>query len=92
MAKMLVDVLSEASNQAVVVMPGRAFPGIVIQGDSLASLSSLASVVRERAGACADDDLVEYAVGLSDILGGLLRHYQATLLAAGWRLPYELPE
>ncbi|WP_430426199.1 DUF6959 family protein [Phenylobacterium sp.] len=30
--------LSEATNFAVVQLPGRAYPGVVFQGDSLASL------------------------------------------------------
>jgi len=30
-----VEVLSEASNYAVIRMPGRHFPGYVVQGDSL---------------------------------------------------------
>jgi hypothetical protein len=33
-----VEVLSEASNQAVIKLPGGAFPGSVVQGDSLAIL------------------------------------------------------
>lgn len=39
-----VDVFSEATNAAVVRMPGRRFPGVVVQGDTL---STLVNDVRE---------------------------------------------
>jgi hypothetical protein len=41
MTKMEIEVYSEATNQAVVQMPGRQFPGSVIQGDSLSILYKL---------------------------------------------------
>jgi hypothetical protein len=38
----MIELLYEESNFAVVKLPGRAFPGVVIQGDSLFVLYSLA--------------------------------------------------
>jgi hypothetical protein len=35
------EVLSDVSNNAVVRMPGRRFPGLVIQGDSLSIKTSV---------------------------------------------------
>ena len=86
-----VEVLSEDSLQAVIKLPGRAFPGSVVQGDSLASLLSRARSVRDRARLTVDSELAEEAAELHDLLQGRLLHYQSTLLASGWQLPYGAP-
>jgi hypothetical protein len=36
--RLTAEILSHASNSGIVQMPGRKFPGIVIQGDSLSNL------------------------------------------------------
>ena len=75
--------LTEATNYAVVQLPGRKFPGVVVQGDSLKSLVSLLEA------AIADDsehlDLIEETL---DILKGAQSRYEATCSAAGIALPY----
>jgi hypothetical protein len=86
-----VEVLSEASNQAVIKLPGRAFPGSVVQGDSLSILLSLARAVRDGARRTADSQLAEDAAELHHLLQERLLHYQATLQASGWLLPYGAP-
>jgi hypothetical protein len=91
MRKIEVEMLSEASNQVVLKLPGRAFPGSVVQGDSLAVLLSLARTVRDRARLTGDPELAEQAAQLHELLRGRLLHYQSTLLASGWRLPYGAP-
>jgi hypothetical protein len=57
--------LSDATNYAVVQLPGRAFPGVVIQGDSLHSL--IAEI--EEAGATNDPD--EQKNILNEVVGSL---------------------
>lgn len=91
MRRIEVEVLSEASNLAVIKLPGRAFPGSVVQGDSLSILLSLARSVRDRARLTVDPELAEEAAELHDLLQGRLLHYQSTLLASGWQLPYGSP-
>ena len=86
-----VEVLSEDSLQAVIKLPGRAFPGSVVQGDSLSILLSLARSVRDRARLTVDAELAEGAAELHELLQSRLLHYQSTLLASGWQLPYEAP-
>jgi hypothetical protein len=86
-----VEVLSEAANQAVIKLPGRAFPGSVVQGDSLSALFSLARSVRDRARRTVYSELAEDAAELHDLLHGRLLHYQSTLLSSGWQLPYGAP-
>jgi hypothetical protein len=74
--KLEIDVLSDRSNAAVVKMPGRAFPGLVVQGDTL---SILADAVRT--------DPVE----ASAILDELLSHYIKVLDAERIGLPFNRP-
>ena len=75
--------LTEATNYAVVQLPGRKFPGVVVQGDSLNNLVSLLEA------ALADEserlDLIEETL---DILRGARNRYEATCSAAGIALPY----
>ena len=87
--KIEVRCLSEASNHAVVHLPGRAFPGSVIQGDTLRNLLGLARTVRSHARRLGDAEAIDDAVELHVLLEQRLLHYQDVLLAAGSRLPYE---
>ena len=59
-----VEVLSDAVNRAVVRMPGRQFPGIVVQGDRLVSLIGAARDIAERAKALGDTELSRLAGNL----------------------------
>ena len=77
--------LSEPTNYAVVQLPGRAFPGIVFQGDSL---NALISDLREVA---AETDADERARGLNSVINDLTevqRHYEDVLRRRSIQLPY----
>jgi hypothetical protein len=79
-------VLSRETNSWVVQVPGRKFPAIVIQGDTLKVLCGLAEETREAVGPASDawhaaDDLVK---GLQ----GLLGVYERTLSDNGLETPY----
>jgi hypothetical protein len=80
------DVFSEASNQAIVRMPGRRFPGVVIQGDTLSGLVLDAkNILRElRAG----NEPIQDARYLVERLTEYLDHYERTLAAHDIPLPY----
>ena len=82
MRKQELEVYSEASNAAVVRAPGRQYPGLVVQGDTLANLHGLASLVAER---CTGGEATE----LKEMLDGLLRHYERVLGEYGLALPYQ---
>ena len=82
------EVFSTASNAAVVKAPGRRFPGVVLQGDTLRSLASLAAEVSERIGDTEDEELRDALLELRERLGGLLSHYEAVLKEHGHSLPY----
>lgn len=88
MEYMELEVYSQATNRAVVKMPGRHFPGLVIQGDSLSSLLYLAESICEKSEKTSDVDLVNETRELKDHLQQLLLHYEATLSKHNIPLPY----
>jgi hypothetical protein len=87
------EVYSEASNYGVVRMPGRAYPGCVVQGDSLAILfrtaRRVAYLVKDTGAAEAEllGDLEDLCRSLLD----RLLHYQEVLRQEGFDLPYVWP-
>ncbi|TNJ32634.1 DUF6959 family protein [Arenimonas terrae] len=82
-----VEIYSDASNAAVMRHPGRRFPGVLVQGDTLSSLVGQASSVAERAEGL-DEDARDELDGLLEKLRDLLGHYEETLLTHGLDLPY----
>jgi hypothetical protein len=87
--RMELEVFSTATNQAVLQMPGRRFPGLVIQGDALWNLHEVAKgVVADLRGGGRP---FEEAQELADQLHGFLEHYEATLNAYRIPLPYVKP-
>lgn len=91
MERVEVEVFSQDVNAWVVRTPGRQFPALLIQGDTLSSLYELAEsmLARARACDCTDEDLSGEAEELRDRLWGAVRHYEETLRASGFALPYE---
>lgn len=85
---MELEVYSQATNRAVVKMPARHFPGLLIQGDALSSLLSLAESICEKSEKTPDVDLIDAARELRDNLQQLLSHYEATLSKHNIPLPY----
>ncbi len=69
-------------------MPGRAFPGIVIQGDSLSILVSTVQQVAEQAKQCNNSELEESISLLQETLVAYQAHYERVLKEHGTRLPY----
>src|SRR3954471_519641 len=90
MERVEVEAYSQGVNGWIVRTPGRQFPAVVIQGDSLSILFSLAQSVLERARqcSCADDELTEEAEELRDHLWGRLHHYEEVLREHELALPY----
>jgi hypothetical protein len=80
-----VKLLSPPSNYAVVHLPGRAFPGVVFQGDSL---DTLIADIREVA---SEADPEERDFALKDIierLESVQKHYEEVLGKEGLQRPY----
>jgi hypothetical protein len=82
------EVYSEASNYAIVRMPGRNFPGCVVQGDSLNGLLSLAKSIRQRVDSSDDEELIGETDELVELISDRLSHYESVLSEHGISLPY----
>ncbi len=74
-----IEIYSDATNAAIMRHPGRRFPGLLIQGDTLFSLYQLST-----RGSSHPEDLNE----LQDRLRGLLEHYKEVLAAHDIELPF----
>jgi hypothetical protein len=86
--KIELEVFSTETNATVVRMPGRRFPGVVIQGDSLLTLRERAAEIAELARSGMVDDATEAADALAQSLDQWLIAYEHTLVEHGLGLPY----
>jgi hypothetical protein len=82
-----VEIYSDQTNAAVLRHPGRKFPGVLLQGDSLYALcmQADAACIEER------DSLSSVNDELNDLrnrLWGLLNHYKSVLDEHGIPLPF----
>jgi predicted RNase H-like HicB family nuclease len=83
-----VKLLSRPVNFAVVQLPGRQFPGVVVQGDTL---HSLVQRVDELLQLLRSGDVDELSAGISNISEQLTEaktHYESVCAGLGIRLPY----
>jgi Family of unknown function (DUF6959) len=83
-----VEILSDATNAAVMRHPGRKFPGILIQGDTLFIKCQMADEACEAARGRVDDDDFVNLTDLRDWLRGLLDHYNQVLGAHDMKFPF----
>jgi len=85
-----VEVFSNATNHWIIRTPGRAFPAMVIQGDSLSILVRGAEKLLHgvRAVSSPDSELVDQAEMLCELLQERLKDYEAVLHQHGIELPY----
>lgn len=88
MERIEVELLTDAGNDAVVRLPPRNFPGVLIQGDSLSVMrDDVARIVK----ACDQGDVTEAreeAAFLLSSLDELLARYTAALKAHDMPLPF----
>jgi len=88
MERVEVELFTDGSNNAVVRMPGRQFPGVVVQGDSLWGLRRDVAEIRD---ACRGGDVaeaLEAAEFLLENLDAMLLRYSDALERHGIRRPY----
>ena len=88
MKKIEVASLSTAVNAAVIRLPGRKFPGVVIQGDSLKILVDLVAKIDRLSGRSDNPELQGTTSELRQTLDRYIRVYEETLRANGEPLPY----
>jgi hypothetical protein len=88
MKRIEVEILSESVNSPVVRTPGRKFPGVIIQGDSLKNILSLSEEVYGLSRKIKDSEIEDLALELRDLLGAYLAEYEAAVKANNLELPY----
>jgi len=88
MEKMELEVYSQQSNSAVIKPPGRNYPGVVIQGDSLSVLYSEALEVLKALQDSGDEEPYYAALELAEKLETHLDHYSQVLQEHGIELPF----
>jgi hypothetical protein len=82
------EVWSTQVNSSVVRVPGRRFPGVVIQGDSLSILFDLSMDLVDGFSKTADSELTSAAEELAEKLFAHVKSYESVLEARGVALPY----
>ena len=82
-----VEIYSDAINASVMRHPGRRFPGVLVQGDTLNSLVAQATSIAQQANAL-DEESRDELEDLLEKVRGLLDHYEETLLEHGLELPF----
>lgn len=77
--------LTPPSNYAVVQLPGRQFPGVVIQGDSLSNIVALLQEAKNQEDPDERTDLIGEVL---DTLEASLERFKTVCRAAGLGLPF----
>ncbi len=83
-----VELLSRPSNFAVVQLPGRNFPGVVVQGDTLNALVRQLQKISELLMANEVDELASEVEDMREQLLGAIAHYESVCTTRGIALPY----
>jgi len=78
------------SNSGIVHLPGRRFPAVAIQGDTLSSMLSSALELMESANKNKDEDMYYEAQELAKRLYQHLKQYESVLESEGFEKPYSL--
>jgi hypothetical protein len=87
MEKIQIEVYSQTTNAPVVRMPGRAYPGVVIQGDSLHIVHHIAFTILERVRGQPDEELSLEASALRQTLAGFLQNSERVMQEHNLSLP-----
>ncbi|WP_425455370.1 DUF6959 family protein [Amycolatopsis palatopharyngis] len=86
MSDIAADVLSDATNCAVVRLQSRRFPGILLQGDTVSMLEGMLGEVAQAPSLEAAKEVIQEVKAL---VADYLDTYERTLGAARIPLPYE---
>lgn len=82
-------ILARAGNWAVVHLPGRRFPGLHLQGDTLAAMrTQLADAARVLRGDPADAHALDEVDDVVEEMSALLAYYEQVLAERGSERPY----
>ncbi|MCI0702168.1 MAG: hypothetical protein L0241_13880 [Planctomycetia bacterium] len=86
-----VEVYSSETNAAILRFPGRQFPGVLIQGDTLSTLFALSRRILHHTAENDTEEAQAYAEELAQTLAMLLKHYEHVLEQQKMPLPYVSP-
>jgi hypothetical protein len=79
-------ILGQMSNIAVVQLPTRNFPGIVLQGDTVSTFLRAIDDIRNN---CSDPEAMAAADELDEKIRTALRFYEDVLDGEGIKIPYQ---
>jgi hypothetical protein len=85
------EILSHIPNSGIVQLPGRRFPGVVIQGDTLSNLLDSARYLLAQFREMRDEERYYEVFMLVEQLQMQLQHYEQALAQRGSQLPYSIP-
>jgi hypothetical protein len=88
MEYMELEVYSQSINRGVIKMPSQNFPGLLLQGETLAALLKMAKTIHEKAQSTTDTDLIATSLEMQDTLQKLVAHFEATLSKHNIPVPY----
>lgn len=83
-----IKLYDHVSNSGIVHLPGRRFPAVAIQGDSLSGMLTTAVSFMAKARKLQDEDLYYAALMLAERLQGHLCQYEDALEKEGFGRPY----
>jgi hypothetical protein len=75
MKELTVLLYGEQTNNAVLKMPGRKFPGVLLQGDTLKNLLDTSEQVASLARQQGNSELIDEAEGLTEMLSEIYQGY-----------------
>lgn len=84
-----VELFSAPTNNAVIRMPGRHYPGVLIQGDTLASLLDIAREIEALVDFESGSQLADRVIDLRKRLESMVSWYEERMIDAGLTLPYK---
>ena len=87
-----VEMFTPVQNNAILRLPGRRYPGVLIQGDSLSDLLKQSKAVLRIVESVGNPILLEKTADLHKDLQDLQRRYEKVLLEHGMKLPYSNDE
>ena len=82
------QILSHIPNSGIVQLPGRQFPGIVMQGDTLSNVFDSARFLLAEFRRLRDEERYYEILMFTEQLQAQLLHYEETLERQGMQLPY----
>lgn len=85
---MELEVYSQSINRGIVKMPSQSFPGLLLQGETLAALLKLAKTAHENSLPTDNAELIDTSRELFETLQKLIAHYETTLAKHNIPLPY----